>query len=166
MATTRIRRGPIRVKATIKDTDHGYRDLMRRVQQARGAAVSVGITSESGEKAHDEAEGMTVLDIGAIHEFGIGVPERSFIRGWFDAFRDQARKLIKAAMEAVVAGKLTKAQALDMVGVRLQGECQKNMTTAPFEPLKRATILRKGSSKPLIDTGQLRSSITYKVEDK
>jgi hypothetical protein len=32
-----------------------------------------------------------------------------------------------------------------------------------LQSLERVTILRKGSSIPLIDTGQLRSSITYRV---
>ena len=31
-------------------------------------------------------------------------------------------------------------------------------------PLKPATIARKGSSTPLINTGQLRSAITWRVE--
>ena len=36
-------------------------------------------------------------------------------------------------------------------------------TTGSFTPNKPATIKRKGSSRPLIDTGHLRQSITSKV---
>jgi hypothetical protein len=44
-------------------------------------------------------------------------------------------------------------------------DVQAYMVNGKFAPLKAKTIKRKGSSKPLIDTGQLRQSITYRVVD-
>ena len=35
-----------------------------------------------------------------------------------------------------------------------------------FKSLNQKTIDRKGSSKPLVDTGELRNSITYEVRQK
>lgn len=157
---------PIRVKIVVKDIDRGYRDMMARINQglAQNVAILVGITSGAGAEPHPSVPALTVLDIGTIHEFGLGVPQRSFIRAWFDKFQPTAKKQIAALMKAVVAGKYQKAQALELLGVRFVGECQRNMVTAPFQPLSPITIARKGSSKPLIDTGQLRSSITFRIE--
>jgi hypothetical protein len=137
---------------------------MQRVENAKSAALSIGIMAGEGTKTHTGSPGLTVLEIATFHEFGMGVPERSFIRGWFDAFKDQAQKYISTMMQSVIAGKRTKAQALQLLGVRFVGECQKYLITAPFVPLAPATIRRKGSSIPLVDTGQLKSSITFRID--
>lgn len=59
-----------------------------------------------------------------------------------------------------------KEQVLRKAGAFLEGKIKELFTKTPSEwpPLKPETIRRKGSSKPLIDTGRLRNSITHKVE--
>ncbi|WP_252715295.1 hypothetical protein [Acinetobacter junii] len=52
-----------------------------------------------------------------------------------------------------------------ILGMQAAADVQMYMVNGKFAPLKAKTIKRKGSSKPLIDTGQLRQSITYKVVD-
>lgn len=156
------RAGPLKFKSVIKDTDRGYRDLMKRIEACKRAAILVGITQGTGAASH-EGTGRSVLDIAMIHEFGLGVPERSFIRGWFDAFQPTASKQIAALMASVVSGKRTLSQVLELLGVRFVGECQRYMINGPFQALSPITIRRKGSSKPLIDTGQMKSSVTYRI---
>jgi len=60
-----------------------------------------------------------------------------------------------------------KEQILRKAGVFLEGAIKQKITQGDpsWPPLKPETIKRKGSSKPLIDTGKLRASITHKVED-
>ncbi len=57
-------------------------------------------------------------------------------------------------------------KALRLAGAYLEGKIKEKITnTDPdWPPLKPATIKRKGSSKPLIDTGKLRNSIVHNVE--
>jgi len=59
-----------------------------------------------------------------------------------------------------------KEQILRLVGSFLEGKIKEKITHGdPSWPsLKPETVKRKGSSKPLIDTGKLRNSITHKVE--
>jgi hypothetical protein len=156
--------GPLRVRVQIKDVDKGYRDMMKRINDAKHAVLAVGITAGTGGQAHKGGGGMTVLGIATIHEFGLGVPERSFMRAWFDTFQPQAKKMITIMLQSVVKGTRTKAQAMELLGVRFVGEIQKFIVNGVFDPLSRVTIRAKGSSKPLIDTGQLRSSITFRIE--
>jgi hypothetical protein len=47
--------------------------------------------------------------------------------------------------------------------LRAQAAVKNKVVTGPFEPNKPATIARKGSDRPLIDTAQLLNSITYVV---
>lgn len=61
-------------------------------------------------------------------------------------------------------------KASELSGVLLVGEIKKGIVNqAPggqrFEPLHPLTIQRKGSSKALIDSGDLLESITYRVMD-
>lgn len=111
-----------------------------------------------------KSKALTVLEIATIHEFGLGHnPERSFIRAWFDEKKDENELLMKKVAEQYLAGKITREQGLDLLGVRFVGSIQKRIRDRIEPPLASSTEKRKGSSVPLIDTGQLRSSITFKV---
>ncbi len=123
--------------------------------------VWIGVLSGAGGKgdhAHGKAR-ISVAELAAIHEFGLGVPERSFLRGWL------AEKGANVG-EALV--RLTKRHgpgpiALELWGQWAAGSIQQRIAKQIPPPLAKVTIDRKGSSIPLIDTGQLRSSITYRV---
>jgi len=149
--------------ARIKDTDKGYAKLTRAVFGFRKPKVTVGVHAEDGAASHGDAT--TVLDVAIANEFGTEtIPERSFIRAWVDEHRDEARGWLAVLMAQVVAGKITREIALERWGQKIQGEIQKRIAQGIPPPNAPETIARKGSSTPLIDTGQLRSSIRYKVE--
>ncbi|WP_290597045.1 MULTISPECIES: HK97-gp10 family putative phage morphogenesis protein [unclassified Archaeoglobus] len=59
-----------------------------------------------------------------------------------------------------------KERILSLVGAFLEDQIKKTIShgRAEWPPLSPETIKRKGSSKPLLDTGHLRDSITHKVE--
>jgi len=127
-------------------------------------AVLVGIFEAEGGKPHGD-DALTVLEVAAVHEFGSEtVPERSFLRGWFDENIERAREALRVLMVQVVEGRLRPETALNRFGLWLQAEIQKRIAEGIPPPLAEITIERKGSSVPLIDKGQLRSSVTFKVE--
>lgn len=135
-----------------------------------GSTVSVGIHSKEGsltKKVREEdkgAEPLTVLDVAEWNEFGLGVPERSFIRAWFDGAQAEGKIFIRKMLLQVVAGRFTPEQAYELIGLRFVGQMQQRIADGIEPPNAASTIAKKGSSKPLIDTGQLRSSITYVIE--
>ena len=108
----------------------------------------------------------TVLEIAASNEFGLGVPRRSFIADWFDQNLQKNEQFIVRMMKAVASGKLTKERAFELIGLKFQGDIQKRISAGIPPANAPATIKAKGSSTPLIDTGQLRQSITYVVNPK
>ncbi len=55
-------------------------------------------------------------------------------------------------------------RALRKAAAHLEGKVKEKITEGIPPPLRETTIARKGSSKPLIDTGTLRASITHKVK--
>lgn len=152
-------------KVQTKDTDRGYRHMVTAL--GKQAVISVGIHAAEGGT---QEGGVAVSDYAAVHEFGApehGIPARSWLRGWFDEASEDNKKLFRQAMQGVVKGQVPSIEvAMDRVGLRFVGDIQKRITAGIEPALQQATIDRKGSSTPLIDTGTLRSSITHKVESK
>jgi hypothetical protein len=56
--------------------------------------------------------------------------------------------------------------ALDRLGIQAQNIIKQSFRKNDWKPLNPKTIKRKGSSTPLIDTGQLIGSISYIVENE
>lgn len=144
----------------VRDQDQGYDALVKRVFALGSPKISVGIHEADGAQEHD---GLSVVALASIHEFGIGVPERSFIRAWFDENDVRAKEALRLLLVSVVEGKRQPAQALELFALWAVGEIQARMARGIPPALAARTIADKGSSVPLIDTGQLRSSISYEI---
>jgi hypothetical protein len=138
------------------------KELRKRVSE-RPSYVRVGLP----DAPHAGDADLTLAQLGMIHEYGAPaahIPERPFLR---PALRNGQPQLARASgklLFEVQNGTLTKFAALSrlgLLGVRL---VQENIVHGEFTPLKPATIKRKGSSKPLIDTGQMMQSVTYAIE--
>lgn len=151
----------------VRDVDRGAKALLARVEAiARKVVIKVGIFAREGEELHkggSESGAITVLDVAIWNEFGTDtIPERSFIRSYYDANRERVIGWILAAARSYVLNGDRKA--FELVGQKIVGEIQLRIAQGIPPPNAPSTVARKGSSKPLVDTGQLRSSITYKVE--
>lgn len=147
---------------TVRVRDNGANALLRAAQGlSKGPAVDVGILGQDGEA--EESEGVTVAMVAAWAEYGLGQPERSWLRAWIDGAKVEIDRVLAAETRAVLTGKRTQAQALARVGVWAVGQIQARIAAGIDPPNAESTIARKGSSTPLIDTNQFRSSITSKV---
>lgn len=148
--------------SSIVDRDRGY----SRTLAALGPLGSIKLGVQ-GQKASEQHEGMpiTVGAIAEIHELGLGVPERSWLRAWCDAKQDMVLQDSMDALKQVILGKLTRERALAVLCLKWQGDIQQWIAEGNVTPeLAQSTIDRKGSSVPLIHTGQLRSAITAIAE--
>jgi hypothetical protein len=72
---------------------------------------------------------------------------------------------------AIISADLVKTnynvnQTLGRLGAVIKGQLQESITNTNEPPLKPATVRRKGSSKPLIDTGYMFSRADFLVETK
>jgi hypothetical protein len=152
----------------IVDRDKGLKRIRREVV-ITGAVVEVGIMGPKASAPKQVHEGekptpATMVEIAGYQEFGTAtIPARSFIGGWFDENEASNKAFARDLALKRLGGKLDYRRSLDLMGVRAQGGIQKRIAAGIAPPLDPATIKRKGSSKPLIDTGQLRSSITYRI---
>ena len=149
-----------------RDEDHGYKALTEAVFDfsREQPVVTVGIHERQGAAAHGKKK---LIDIANINEFGTDdghVPARSFIRAWFDEAEPKLRTELIGLMRSVLAGKKTKAEILNILGQAAVGQVQERISNQIPPPNAEETIKRKGSSTPLIDSGALRSAVTYAVD--
>lgn len=137
----------------------GIKDLLKRLEKE--GSVDVGILA--GEGKHEDSD-LTVAQVGFFHEFGtVLVPERSFIRSTINGKAKEIKKVAAAQYKKVLNGKITNEQGLGILGAFTAGLIQETFTSNNWVPNSEATQRIKGSSTPLIDTGQLRQSISFKV---
>lgn len=96
----------------------------------------------------------------------ITIPARPFLAPAIVDAKPDISKLTQSQLKGVASGKTTVFVALERLGALAAGKVQQYIRNGNFAALKPETIRRKGSSKPLIDTGHMIQSITYEVHQK
>lgn len=125
--------------------------------------IDVGVIGKEAAKTH-KGEPLTIAQIAEIHEYGLGVPQRSWLRGFLDENDKQIRAVRSKLWRQLVELKIDSETAASRLGAWLVGGIKKRIAARIPPPNAESTIARKGSSTPLIDTGQLRSAINYRIE--
>lgn len=130
--------------------------------------VQVGIFGNKSARKDASGGATTNAEVGAVHEFGSfsrGIPMRSFLRMPIHTQTDQILKQVKPDAKALIgAGKMV--LLLKRLGIACENVVQAAFASRGFGTWKEdkpATVRRKGSDTPLIDTAQLRRSIASRV---
>lgn len=162
--------------SSLKDNLKSLQKYAQTIDDVKNKAVFVGLPKEKATKTYED--GMSVIRIGAIHEYGIGNnTERSFLRVPFAENKKEIDAFIQKRFE--MSGKeISPIKALEQIGVFAEGISKRSFVKNNWKANAPITIdggwMRsasgklfkvkgKGSSKPLIDTGVLRNSITSTV---
>lgn len=133
-------------------------EKIRRALAGGPKMVKVGFPASEAES--------DILDRAVFNEFGTrSIPERPFMRNAIKANRASYRTLAGGEAVAIVRGQRDTHTALSRIGVKAQGDIQKEVVSLDTPPNAPSTIVQKGSSNPLIDTGEMRQRVTFKVED-
>lgn len=155
---------PVGTSKIIRKNFNGLNSLVKALGDGR--VVKVGIL---GRKAGRKDSGdLTNAELGAIHEFGSfskKIPSRSFLRMPIHQNAEIiAREAGKGSAALVEKGDMVKV--LEQIGLACKVAILRAFDSAGFgqwKPDKPATIRRKKSATPLIDSSQLRRSIDYAV---
>lgn len=159
MSAIRLKNGRF---AKVTDKDDGAKSLSA-IFKLGLKSLRVGFQDSAGERGDDS--GLSVVDVVTFHEFGLGVPRRSIVADWVDEMRSEIDKRVRAYARLIVQQRIKPETALEQLGLWAQGSMRERMSKGIPPPLAQSTIDRKGSSTPLILTGQTRAAITYKVGD-
>lgn len=96
--------------------------------------------------------------------WGGPVSERPFMRNAMRDNRGKYRDALKASAAKILTGKTQLRTVLSKLGILAQGDVQGEITSLMSPPNSPVTVALKGSSKPLIDSGEMRGAVTYKVD--
>ena len=122
--------------------------------------IEVGFFSEAKYQ-----DGKPVAAIAFFNEFGTkNIPERPFFRNANEAVKKPAVDLVKKRFNPAL-NQLITIETAGLVGVLHTNTVQKSITDLRTPANAPSTIKHKGSDNPLIDTGEMRRSVTYKVNE-
>lgn len=134
----------------------------RMLKELTSKEVHVGF--QRGD-AQDE-NGVDMCDIAMWNELGtVRSPARPFMRQSVDNHLDEINREFQALKADILRGRSAE-QILKELGVFQKDLMQNEIITGDFVPNAPSTIRRKGSSKPLIDTGRMRQSVDYVIKPK
>jgi hypothetical protein len=150
----------------VKVVDKGFDEYRNAFKTLQSKSIKVGLFAAVGDK---------VLTKGIVNEFGttqagknknITIPERSFIRSTYNKQYKKVHKRFDQIVKSFSNRSYNVVSKMKLIGMEQAAETQKTITDLRTPPNATSTIAKKGSSNPLIDTGELRSKISSEVRNK
>ena len=153
---------PIKIKGSVKEKGPGFKKLYDQLGGI--GTITLGVQGKEAKEKHSNSE-LTVGQIAAIHELGLGVPKRSWLVAWLDKNQTKMLAAARRAMVQVASGKKSRKKALQELGQDWVEQLQENIDFRGVDgpPLSETQKKRKGHGIPLLETGDLRDAITYKL---
>nr|DAO21582.1 MAG TPA: virion morphogenesis protein [Caudoviricetes sp.] len=166
------------------DRDLGYTVAVKNLEAFAGKSVEAGIFANAGIN-----EKTSLADIAVWNEYGVTIAVTPKMRAYFHSqdihlkksttrIRIPARPFMRQAADknatkwgddaerlaAMAIHGMSTEQALEVLGVEVKGDIQDIFTSGSFAPNAELTIQKKGSSRPLIDSGRLRASVDFRIK--
>ena len=140
---------------SVKDTNNTDK-LLKQLESLFKKEITVGLHGDVGGD---------ILSRGIYNEFGTkNIPERSFIRAGYDTEKKNIINDAEKLTRKVVAMEIKPQTAANLLGDATKGRIQEFAIDLRDPPNAQSTIDKKGSSNPLVDTGQMIGAIDYKVK--
>ena len=112
--------------------------------------------------ANTNEQGVPVTNVAAWNEFGTAtIPERPFFRQANESVKPKLKRLLKLRTDP--KRMIMDERSAGEFGLVCQAEVQKSIVRLREPPNAPSTRRIKGSSNPLIDTGFMRQSVTFRV---
>lgn len=148
-------------KVTDRMTSDG-RKFQKMLKDLGALEVRVGF--QHGKAT--EEDGTDICDVAAWNELGtVNMPSRPFLRKSVDENEGKINSFLQSKKDDLVSG-VSAEQVLKEIGLFQKDLIQEKITNGSFAPNAESTVKKKGSSKPLIDTGRMRQSVNYEIKKK
>ncbi len=144
-------------------------ESVRRYSEVQGLVVEAGFPGELRDvaaKGDDRSNPPSVLEVATRNEYGHErTPPRPFMRQTITRHQRTLREALARAVRDY--GGQRGSRQIDRIaarlGVMLRGAIQETIVAGDFVPNAPYTIAMKKSSRPLIDTGQMRQSVRWRA---
>lgn len=149
-------------------TEHngGLKGFLERFKEIGKPKVYIGVPA-SKNGMHEG--GINMATLLALHVLGApsrGIPQRDPLRPPLIANAQRYSDLLALGLKNALSDGTDPKLVYEKIGIVATNDVYDYFVTGNFKPLSEKTIKAKGSSKPLIDTEELRGSITYEVRQK
>ena len=142
-----------------KLTEEVSLDISRR-KKINQAFTKVGYGPWSGGVEGEGAEaGLTKVAIAVWNEYGTSsygfkhIPSRPFMQQAFNKRIEEIKEVSASLHLQYLNGEISEKQALARLGEWYAGEIKEEILSGDFTPNAASTVAKKGSSRPLVDTG-------------
>ena len=145
--------------------------LQARVGFQHGGGTSGGEGGGEGGASEAGATGgkdvADIVDVAMWNELGTASsPARPFMTQSVENNEPDIKAACAAQLKEISSGRGTAQTALEALGVMQKAHIQNEIVKGSFVPNAEATIKRKNSDKPLIDSSRMRGSVNYTIEPK
>ncbi|MCL2084422.1 MAG: hypothetical protein FWH06_04085 [Oscillospiraceae bacterium] len=174
--------------AGVAELDHDLKAIQEAIAEAVSNEILVGIPDDANERPENSSAAVTNAELLYIHTNGSEInkiPKRPVIEPALEHSKEQVSSLLQSVADAALSGDIQRVRdAQERAGkqgrniarawfrdpanewapnadITVKGGWMKNKKTG-----KKFKAKGKRSSRPLIDTGELRRSITYRVKRK
>ena len=125
-----------------------------------------GIRTKKGKKRKVVDSEVDLVDIAMYNELGTArAPSRPFLRDSVDANGDKINAFLQTRKKKILQGESAE-ETLKKIGAFQKGLIQAQIRDGDFAPNAEATIRKKKSATPLIDTGRMRQSVNFVIQPK
>lgn len=97
--------------------------------------------------------------------WGGPIPERPFMRLGVKKTKETMKSQMQTAAKSILTGKSSMRQVLSKLGEMGQRDIQDSIDELSSPANSPVTIERKGSSNPLVDTGEMGDNVKWKIDE-
>jgi len=160
------------------EIDRGWNRIQRELKQLKNSYTSIGYMSGMSRKLVERAY---INENGAkirvtkkmrgwwLYNFGVMlkksiliIPKRPFMKMTFDKNKNLIVSKVAKEYDYILIGVNNTRKSLSRLGEWYTGQMKLTMTNGNFTANSAATVKKKKSSKPLIDSGEMRNSIQHR----
>ena len=148
-------------------------EALRKIKSALKYAdkkeVAVGYpvdASELGVPEPNYGNEASIIEVALKNNYELGVPKRAFMGLASQYMKKAYKKVMEELGPKLLSGDATLEKVLEVAGLAAAEDVRKAITEGEWQPNSKATIERKGSDVPLIDTMTMHNRATHMVRDK
>jgi len=153
------------MSVSVKQTNPKWLEKLKLRYEQEPLEAAVGFPRGKGgvASAHYDT-GASILEVAIWNNFGMAtMPRRAFMELAGKEMQAKFRKMIHDAVKRINSGEITLKTVLKAAAQMGEAEIRKAITDGSWTPNAPATIRRKKSAQPLIDTGAMRKYVTSDV---
>jgi hypothetical protein len=150
---------------SLQTNPQAYSEYLQKLTKLNSLEIAVGFPKGKIPQSHYD-NGASILDVAIWNEYGTSkTPRRPFLNQSNVALTSNYNKMYSS----IVTDNKIKADSvekeLNKIALVSESIVKKTIRDGSYEPNAPSTIKRKGSSRPLIDTGAMLNAVTSVVRE-